>query len=70
MEAWQIVAGIVVAFAAYLGLSNVQHTKQIAVMQKSIDNLSNQVTLLATQVNLFLKSEIDTLKEIAESVRK
>jgi hypothetical protein len=70
MEAWQVIAGIVVAFAAYLGLSNVQHTKQIAVMQKSIDNLSNQVTLLATQVNLFLKSEIDTLKEIAESVRK
>ena len=70
MEAWQVIAGIVVAFAAYLGLSNVQHTKQIAVMQKSIDALSNQVTLLATQVNLFLKSEIDTLKDIAKSVNK
>jgi hypothetical protein len=70
MEAWQVVIGIFIVFGGYLGISNNQHSKQIAVMQKSIDGLRDQVTLLSTQVSLFLKNEIDTLKEIAKSVNK
>lgn len=70
MEAWQIVAALYGSVLGYLCLSNIQQGKQIAVMQKSVDNLSLQVTALSTQLQVFLSDEIDLLKKIADGVRK
>lgn len=70
MEAIQIVIGIFVIYGGYLGISNVQQTKQNAVMQKSIDGLTARFDRVENKLDLFLKTEVDTLKEIIEKIAK
>lgn len=63
MESWQIFVGLITPVLGYLVLSNIQQGKQIAVMSKQLDTIT-------MQLNLFLKSEVDTLKDIARSVSR
>lgn len=60
METWiQIVALINSSILGYVALTNIQHGKQLAILQKVVDSLD-------MKMNLFLKTEIDTLKELAK----
>lgn len=58
MEIWQDV--VLFAVMGWLSLSNIQHGKKLAVIEKVLDGLVNKM-------DLFLKSEIDTLKELAKT---
>lgn len=53
---WQIVF---VPVLAWLALTNIQHGKKLAVIEKVLDGLVNRV-------DLFLKTEVDTLKELVK----
>jgi len=76
MEGWQVI--FVTMYGAFLGwiaLSHIQQGKKIVSTQSmmtglsaSIDRLTIAVNELDNKLDLFLKSEIDTLKEIARSV--
>lgn len=60
MDTWiQIVACVNSTILGYVALTNIQHGKQLAVLQKVVDGL-------VTKMDLFLKTEIDTLKELAK----
>ncbi len=54
-DLWQI---IFVPVLAWLALTNIQHGKKLAVIEKVLDGLVNKV-------DLFIKTEVDTLKELA-----
>lgn len=55
-DLWQIVF---IPVLAWLALTNIQHGKKLAVIEKVLDGLVNKM-------DLFLKTEIDTLKDIAK----
>lgn len=55
-DLWQVVF---VPVLAWLALTNIQHGKKLAVIEKVLDGL-------VTKMDLFLKTEIDTLKDIAK----
>lgn len=55
-DLWQIVF---VPVLAWLALTNIQHGKKLAVIEKTLDGLT-------TKMDLFLKTEVDTLKELAK----
>lgn len=55
-DLWQVVF---VPVLAWLALTNIQHGKKLAVIEKVLDGLVNKM-------DLFLKTEIDTLKELAK----
>lgn len=50
-------------------LQQVQQGKIMSQMKAQIEVLQNNVTLMSHKFDVFLKSEIDTLKDIAESVK-
>lgn len=54
-DIWQL---IFIPVLAWLALTNIQHGKKLAVIEKVLDGL-------VTKMDLFLKTEIDTLKELA-----
>jgi hypothetical protein len=58
MEIWQDV--VLFSVMGWLSLTNIQHGKKLAVIEKVLDGLVNKM-------DLFLKSEIDTLKELAKT---
>lgn len=55
-DIWQL---IFIPVLAWLALTNIQHGKKLAVIEKVLDGL-------VTKMDLFLKTEIDTLKELAK----
>ena len=55
-DLWQVVF---VPVLAWLALTNIQHGKKLAVIEKVLDGL-------VSKMDLFLKTEIDTLKDIAK----
>lgn len=61
MESWQVISLLFGGVIGYLAINSIQQGKQLAVMSKQLDTLQ-------MQVSLFLKNEVDTLKEIARSV--
>lgn len=73
MENWQII-GLMLSVIGWLCLTTFQHSRKIAVMEKSgertdaaLANIKEQVVEMRREMNgrfdLFLKSEIDMLKE-------
>lgn len=54
-DLWQIVF---IPVLAWLALTNIQHGKKLAVIEKVLDGLVGKV-------DLFIKTEVDTLKELA-----
>lgn len=51
-------------------LQGIQHGKMIAAVKTQLEVLQNNVSMMNHKFDVFLKSEIDTLKDIAESVKK
>jgi BMFP domain-containing protein YqiC len=74
MERWEIIAtalGIYAPLMAWLALNNIQHGKKISVMEnmaaqtdKTLQNIEKQIQSMSNRLDLFLKNELDTLKEI------
>jgi hypothetical protein len=73
MENWQII-GLMLSVIGWLALQTIQHSRKIAVMEKSgertdavLAGIKEQVIEMRREMNgrfdLFLKSEIDILKE-------
>lgn len=61
-DIWQIIlACILLPGMAYLLMQSIQQGKAIASLHSTVD-------LLNRKMDLFLKTEIDTLKDIAKSV--
>lgn len=50
-------------------LQGVQHGKIMAQLKTQIEVLQNNVSMMNHKFDVFLKSEIDTLKDIAQSVK-
>ena len=77
MENWQVVFIMLYgAFLSWIAISHIQQGKKIVATQTmmtalvdSTDDLKKLVNDLDTKLDLFLKSEIETLKDIARSVR-
>ena len=59
MEALEIVCMLFVPVLGWLALTNIQHGKKLAVIDKVLDGLVHKM-------DLFLKTEIDTLKELTK----
>jgi hypothetical protein len=55
-DLWQVVF---IPVLAWLAITNIQHGKKLAVIEKVLDGL-------VYKMDLFLKTEIDTLKELAK----
>lgn len=60
----------------YLMISHIQQGKKIVALssmmtglETSISNVKNTLDTLSSRIDLFLKGEIDTLKEIARTVQ-
>lgn len=78
MESWQVIFTTVYgAFLGWIALSHIQQGKKIVATQSMMDNINDKIETLSSLFNtldkkldLFLKSEIDTLKEIARSVKQ
>lgn len=78
MESWQVIFTTVYgAFLGWIALSHIQQGKKIVSTQSMMDNINDKIETLSSLFNtldkkldLFLKSEIDTLKEIARSVKQ
>lgn len=51
-------------------LQGIQHGKIMTAMKTQIEVLQNNVSMMNHKFDVFLKSEIDTLKDIAESVKQ
>jgi len=73
MDNWQII-GLMFSVIGWLALTTFQHSKKIAVMEKSgertdatLAGIKEQIIEMRREMNgrfdLFLKSEIDMLKE-------
>jgi len=60
---------LILAPLAWSLLQGVQHGKMINAMHAQLSVLQNNVSMLNTKFDVFLKSEIDALKDIAESIR-
>jgi hypothetical protein len=54
-DIWEL---LFVPVLAWLALTNIQHGKKLAVIEKTLDQM-------VSKMDLFLKTEVDTLKELA-----
>jgi len=69
MENAQIITwvlGIMAAVIGWLVLNNIQQDKKLISIEGLVTETGKKVDELKTTLNLFLKSEIDTLKELAK----
>lgn len=65
MEPWQITfISIYGAVLAYLALSQIQQGKMISSMSTMLEEIKRNQDKVDEKLNVFLKSEIDTLKEL------
>ena len=55
-DLWQLVF---LPALAWLALTNIQHGKKLAVIEKVLDGL-------VAKVDLFIKTEVDTLRELVK----
>lgn len=66
MEVWQIVfISLYGGVLAYLALSQIQQGKILSAMSTMVGQIQKNQEAVEKKLDLFLKSEIDTLKEIA-----
>lgn len=67
METWQITfLALYGGVLGYLAISQVQQGKMISSISTMIDSIKVDQERLEKQVNLFLKTESDTLKELVK----
>lgn len=79
----EFVAGTL-AIIGFICLAIFRHNREIAIVKASVtetngklalqsqvlQDIKDDIELLSNRLDVFLKSEIDTLKDIAESVKK
>jgi hypothetical protein len=69
MEPWQIVfITLYGGVLAYLLLSQVQQGKIISSMSTMLEQVSKKQDKLDEKLNLFLKTEVDTLKDLVGKI--
>lgn len=70
METWQIVfIAVYGSVLAWLSLTTIQHGKKLAVLQniyQTIDAIKESQDKMNQRLDLFLKNEIDLLKDLAK----
>lgn len=65
MEPWQVVfITLYGGVLAYLALSQVQQGKQLSSMATMVESINKKQERMDQKLDLFLKNEIDTLKEL------
>jgi hypothetical protein len=70
MEIWQIV--FITAYGgvlSWLSLTTIQHGKKLAVLQniyQTIDDIKESQDKMNNRLDVFLKNEIDLLKDLAK----
>jgi len=60
------ILGVMSACIAFLYIDRSREAKRLTVMETKVDALIKSVDHLTGRVDLFLKTEIDTLKRLAE----
>jgi hypothetical protein len=67
MEQWQVIfVSLYGGVLAWLLLTNIQQTRKTAVIETILNQLMKNSDALNLKLDLFLKSEVDTLKAIIE----
>jgi hypothetical protein len=70
METWQIVfIAVYGGVLAWLSLTTIQHGKKLAVLQniyQTIDEIKESQDKMSQRMDIFLKTEIDVLKDLAK----
>lgn len=73
MEEWKVVSGLMVPVIAWLALMTVQHTRKLAVMEKNAErtdlalgSIKDSLKEMSVRFDLFLKNEIEVLKDLAK----
>jgi hypothetical protein len=70
METWQVVFITVYGgVLAWLSLTTIQHGKKLAVLQniyQTIDDIKESQEKMNNRLDIFLKNEIDLLKDLAK----
>jgi hypothetical protein len=70
METWQIVfIAVYGSVLAWLSLTTIQHGKKLAVLQniyQTIDDIKESQDKMSARMDIFLKTEIDVLKDLAK----
>ena len=62
--------GILISSLGYSLLQSIQQGKQIASVNTQLAVLQNNVALLNQKLDIFMRNEVDALKDIAMSVKK
>jgi alpha/beta superfamily hydrolase len=68
MENWEIIKWVLGAFGtviAWLVINNLQQDKKLISIENTVGNVEKKVDRLSDQLTLFLKNEIDALKDLA-----
>lgn len=68
MENWEIIKWVLGAFGtviAWLVINNLQQDKKLISIENTVGNVERKVDRLSDQLTLFLKNEIDALKDLA-----
>lgn len=60
------ILGVMSTSIAFLYFDRMRESKRITVMETKMDALIKGVDTLTVRVDLFLKTEIDTLKKLAD----
>lgn len=71
MELWQVAfISIYGGALAWVIITLIQHGKSISSMSTMIEQMMKLQDKMDQKLNLFLKSEIDTLKDLVEKIGK
>jgi len=60
------ILGLITAAIGFLFLDRMRESKRITVMETKLDAIIKSIDLLSGRVDLFIKTEVDTLKELAK----
>lgn len=60
------ILGVISACIAFLFADRMRESKRITVMETKMDSIIKSIDTLTDRVDLFLKTEVDTLKELAK----
>ena len=68
-DLYEIIIAIILAWLGWLSLTTIQQGKKITILQsiqEKVNGISDKQDKLSDRLDLFLKNELDTLKEIAK----
>lgn len=60
------ILGVISACIAFLYMDRMRESKKITVMETKMDSIIKSIDGLSSRVDLFLKTEVETLKELAK----